>query len=89
MVYLICAVISVVERGVIKTWTEMAARVRLYMLMSDFTSLVPPQFSHWLQVRKVRIAYLVVSRSQDTVARFRTGVKFSSRNNNRGELTLA
>ena len=22
------------------------------MLMSDLTSLVPPQFSHWLQVRK-------------------------------------
>ena len=89
MVYLTCAVISLGERGVIKTWTEMAARVRLYMLTSDFTSLVPPQFGHSLQVRKVRIAYLVVSRSQDAVARFRTGVKFSSRNNNRGELTLA
>ena len=46
MVYLTCAVISLGERGVIKTWTEMAARVRLYMLTSDFTSLVPPQFSH-------------------------------------------
>ena len=89
MVYLTCAVISQGERGVIKTWTEMAARVRLHMLTSDFTSLVPPQFSHWLQVRKVRIAYLVVSRSQDTVARFCTGVKFSPRHNNRGELTLA
>ena len=28
------------------TWTEVAARVRLYMLTSDLTSLVPPQFSH-------------------------------------------
>ena len=34
-------------------WTEVAARVRLHMLTSDLTSLVPPQFSHWLQVRKV------------------------------------
>jgi len=88
MVYLTCAVISLGERGVIKTWTEVAARVRLYMLTSDFTSLVPPQFSHWLQLRKVGTAYLVVSRSHDTVARFRTGVKFSRRYNNRGELTL-
>ena len=30
---------------------------------------------------------LVVSRLNDTVARFRTGVKFSTRYNNRGELT--
>ena len=29
----------------------------------------------------------VISRLHDTVARFRTGVKFSSRYNNRGELT--
>jgi len=53
MVYLTCAVIGLDGRGVIKTWTEVAARVRLYMLMSNLTSLVPPQFSHWLQVRKV------------------------------------
>ena len=45
-------------RDVIKAWTEMAARVRLYMLTSNLTSLVPPQFSHWLQVRKVGTAYL-------------------------------
>ena len=31
---------------------------------------------------------VVVSRLHDTVARFRTGVKFSLRYNNRGELTL-
>ena len=30
---------------------------------------------------------VVVSRSHDNVARFRTGVKFSPRYNNRGELT--
>ena len=53
MVYLTCAVIGLSGRGVIKTWIEVAARVRLYMLTSDLTSLVPPQFSHWLQVRKV------------------------------------
>ena len=58
MVYLTCAVISQGERGVIKTWTEMAARVRLYMLTSNLSSLVPLQFSHWLQVRKVGTAYL-------------------------------
>ena len=38
--------------GVIKTWTEVAARVRVYMLTFD-PPLVPAQFSHWLQVRKV------------------------------------
>ena len=53
MVYLTCAVFGLGGRGVIKTWTEVASRVRLYMLASDLTSLVPPQFSHWLQVRKV------------------------------------
>ena len=42
----------------IKTWTEVAARVHLDMLTSDLTSLVPPQFSYWLQVRKVGSAYL-------------------------------
>ena len=31
-----------------------------YMLMSDPTSLVPPQFSHWLQVRKVGAVYFFV-----------------------------
>ena len=53
MVYLNCAVIGLGGRGVIKTRTDMAARVRLNMLTSDLTSLVPPQFSHWLQGRKV------------------------------------
>ena len=56
VVYLTWAVIGLGGRGVIKTWTEVAARVRLYMLTSDLTSLVPPQFSHWLQVRKVGTA---------------------------------
>ena len=49
MVYLTCAVIAhdLGRRCVIKTWTEVAARVRLYMLTSDLTSqLVPPQFSY-------------------------------------------
>ena len=58
MVYLTCAVFGLGGRGVIKTRTEVDARVRLYMLTSDFTSLFPPQFSHWLQVRKVGTAYL-------------------------------
>ena len=60
MVYLTCAVIGLGWRGVIKTLTdhEVGARVRLYMLTSDLTSLVPPQFSHWLQVRKVGTAYI-------------------------------
>ena len=53
MVYLTYAIIGLGRRGVIKTWTEVDARVRLYMLTSDLTSLVPPKFSHWLQVRKV------------------------------------
>ena len=59
MVYLTCAVIGLGGRGVIKTWTEVAARVRLYMLTSDLTTLVPPQFSHWLQVRKVGTVYFL------------------------------
>ena len=61
MVYLTCAVIGLGGRGVIKTWTEVAARVRLYMLTSDLTSLVPPQFSHWLQVRKAGTVYIFIS----------------------------
>ena len=59
MVYLTCAVIGLGGRGVIKIWTEVTARVCLYMLTSDLTSLVPLQFSHWLQVRKVGTVYLL------------------------------
>ena len=58
MVYLTCAAIGLGGRGVIKTWTEVAARVRLYMLTSDVTSLIPTQFSHWLQVSKVGTLFL-------------------------------
>ena len=58
MVFLTCDVIGLGGRGVIKTETEVAARVRLYMLTSDIISLVPPQFIHWLQVRKVGTVYL-------------------------------
>ena len=65
MVYLTCAVIGLRGLGVIKTWTEVAARVRLYMLTSDLTSLVPPQFSHWLQVRKVGTVYFFISTGAD------------------------
>ena len=61
MVYLTCAVIGLGGRGVIKTWTEVAARVRLYMLTSYLTSLVPPQFSHWLQVMKAGTVYIFIS----------------------------
>ena len=57
MVYLTCAVFELGGRGVIETWTEVGVRVRLYMLTSDLTSMVPPQFSHWLQVRKVGTAH--------------------------------
>ena len=60
MVYLTCAVIGLGGRGVIKTWTEVTARVRLYMLTSNLTSLFPPQFSHWLQVRNVGTVYLFI-----------------------------
>ena len=60
MVYLTCAVIGLGGRGVIKTQTEVAARVRLYMLTSDLTSLVPSQFSHWLEARKVGNVYLFI-----------------------------
>ena len=66
MVNLTCDVIGLGGRGVIKTWTEVAARVRLYMLTSDLTSLVPPQFSHWLQVRKDGTTYVF----QPTVSKF-------------------
>ena len=60
MVYQTGAVIGLGGRGVIKTWTEVVASVRLYMLASDLTSLVPPQFSHWLQVRKVGTVYFIL-----------------------------
>ena len=70
MVYLTCAVIGLGGRGVIKTWTEVAARVPLYMLTSDVTSLIPPQFSHWLQVRKVGTLFLSLKTPyQDVEAR--------------------
>ena len=52
MVYLTCAVIGLGGQGEIKIWTEVTVRVHLYMPTSDLTSLAPPQFSHWLQVRK-------------------------------------
>ena len=39
MVYLTCAVIGLGGRGVIKTWTEVAARVCLFMLTSYLTSV--------------------------------------------------
>ena len=60
MVYLTCAVVSLGGRGVIETLTEAAARVRLYKLTSDLTSLVPPQFSHWLQVRNVGTVHFLI-----------------------------
>ena len=58
MVNLTCDVIGLGGRGVIKTRTEVAARVRLYVLTSDLTSLVPSQFSHWLQVRRIGNVYI-------------------------------
>ena len=66
----LCAVIGLGGRGVIETWTEVAARVRLYMLTSDLTSLVPPQFTHWLQVRivgTVIITVIIISRQEHDV----------------------
>ena len=60
MVYRTCAVIGLGGRGGIKTWTEVAARVHLYMLTSDLKTLVPPQFSHWLQVMKVGTVYFLL-----------------------------
>ena len=60
MVYLTCAVVSLGGRDVIETLTEAAARVRLYKLTSDLTSLVPPQFSHWLQVRNVGTVHFFI-----------------------------
>ena len=60
MVYLTCAVVGLGGQGVIKTWTKVAARVHLYMLTSDLTSLFPPQFSRWLQVRKASTVYFIL-----------------------------
>ena len=57
MINLTCADTGLGGWGVINTWTDVLARVRLYMVTSDLTSLVPLQFSHWLQVRKVGTAY--------------------------------
>ena len=61
MVYLTCVIIGLGGRGVIKTSTEVAEGVpAFYMLTSDLTSLVPPQFSHnWLQVRKVGTVFFL------------------------------
>ena len=61
MVYLTCAVIGLGGQGEIQHGLKwLHSTVRLYMLMSDLTSLVSPQFSHWLQVRKVGSVYLFI-----------------------------
>ena len=61
MVYLTCAVIGLGERGEIQHGLKrLRSTVRLYMLTSDLTSLVSPQFSHWLQVTKVGTVYLFI-----------------------------
>ena len=41
-------------------------RVRLYMLTSDLTSLVPLQFSHWLQVRKVGTVIIIPQATENS-----------------------
>ena len=61
MVYVTCAIIGLGGWGEIKH--ESGSTVHLYMLMSDLTSLVPPQFSLWLQVRKagtLNVVFVVV-----------------------------
>ena len=59
MVYATCVVIG------LGGWEEIkygsGNLVHLYMLMSDLTSLVPPQFSHWLQVREGGSLIVVVA----------------------------
>ena len=61
MVYLRCAVIGLGGRGEIQHGLKrLRSTVRLYMLTSDLTSLVSPQFSHWLQVTKVGTVYLFI-----------------------------
>ena len=90
MVYLTCAVIDLGGRGVIKTWTEVAARVCLYMLTSDLTSLVSPPFSHWLQVRKVGTVIIFFfdimqrftysEKNRDDLLQY-NGINFTSRKN--------
>ena len=41
-------------------------RVRLYMLTSDLTSLVPPQFSHLLQVRKAGTVIIIPQATENS-----------------------
>ena len=59
MVYVTCAVIGLGGWGEIKHGS--GSIVHLYMLMPDLTSLVPPQFSHWLQVREGGTLVVVVA----------------------------
>ena len=51
--------------------------VGLYMVTSDLTSLVPLQFSHWLQVRKVGTAYFFIFYIRSERRRFAPLQKFA------------
>ena len=81
-------------------WDDFLISYRVYMMTGSFHILL---FNGTFRVDKIHIAHaqpvpvyrqtdftpkwVVVSRLHDTVARFRTGVKFSPRCENRGELT--
>ena len=59
-------------------------KVNVQLKIANITHALPVPGHRQTEFTPKRV---VVSRSHDTVARFRTGVKFSPRYNNRGELT--
>ena len=59
-------------------------KVNVQLKIANITHALPVPGHRQTEFTPKRV---VVSRLRDTVARFRTGVKFSPRYNNRGELT--
>ena len=59
-------------------------KIHLWFKIANITHALPVPLYRQTDFTPKRV---VVSRLHDTVARFRTGVKFSPRYNNRGELT--
>ena len=74
-------------------WDDFLISYRVFMLIKYVCfKIVRFKITHALPVPVYRQTdftpkWVVVSRLHDTVARFRTGVKFSPRCENRGELT--
>ena len=64
IVYLICAFVSLEVWGGRSVIKHRLRRLRSVPLRADLTSLVPPQFSHWLRGRKTRHHFLPFTKAK-------------------------